>query len=239
MYKNIIFDFYGTLVKIKGNEEDDCIWKKLSLYMAYQGANYDVDELKESYSKNIEKYRGRYSSADYPEVDITDVFYKLYSDKGVKAKSKLLKQTTLVFRTLTTEHLSVYKGVEEMLIELKKKNKQLYILSNAQRIYLLAEIKMLGLEKYFDGIYISSDYHTRKPDPQLYKILLEKEKLKKSDTIMVGDDYNTDIKGAVKVGIDSLFFLSETSDKNAKKENTTYSVLDGNYKKIIKLLTKD
>lgn len=239
MYKNIIFDFYGTLVKIKGNEKDEYIWKKLGLYMAYQGANYDAVELKESYKKIIEKNRDRYSGADYPEVDITDVFYKLYSDKGVKAKSKLLKQTVLVFRTLTTEHLSVYEGAEEMLIELKKKNKQLFLLSNAQRIYLLAEIKMLGLEKYFDGIYISSDYHTRKPDPQLYKMLLEKEKLKKSDTVMVGDEYSTDIKGAIKAGIDSLYFLSETSNKKSKKEDAKYTVLDGSHKKIIKVLTKD
>lgn len=238
MYKNIIFDFYGTLVKIEGNEQDEYIWNKLSLYMAYQGAKYDAVDLKESYNKNVEKYRVRYSSADYPEVDITDVFYKLYSDKGVKAKSKLLKQTALVFRTLTTENLSVYEGAEEMLIELKKKNKQLFLLSNAQRLYLLAEMKMLGLDKYFDGVYISSDYHTRKPDPQLYKMLIEKEKLKKSDTIMVGDEYSTDIKGAIKAGLDTLYFLSETSDKKAKKEESTYSVLDGSYKKIIKLLTK-
>ena len=238
MYKNIIFDFYGTLVNIRTNEKDECVWNKLSLFMAYQGAFYEGAELKASYEKNTEKYRVRYSNADFPEVDITDVFYKLYSEKGVKAKTKLLKQTALVYRALCTEHLSAYEGVEDMLKELKKKGKKLFLLSNAQRIYLLSEIKMLGLSEYFDGIYISSDYHTSKPDPQLYKMLIEKEGLKKSDTVMVGNDYATDIKGANKAGIDSLYYLSETSDKKAKKEDATYTVLDGNLKKIIKVLTK-
>ena len=57
-----------------------------------------------------------------------------------------------------------YDGVIELLDLLKKKNKKIYLLSNAQRIFTLYEMNILGIHKYFDGIYFSSDYNVCKPD---------------------------------------------------------------------------
>lgn len=239
MYKNVIFDFYGSLVDIKTDEDNDYVWEKLSLYMSYQGASYDASGLKAAFVKVLDKYKARYKSSECPEIDLTDVIYRLYVDKDVKAKPKVVKNTTLMFRSLTTEHIKVYEGTEPMLKELKKQGKKLYLLSNAQRVFLMAEMKMLKLDKYFDGIYISSDLHACKPDPSVFKELFKKEDLKKSDCIMVGSDYASDIKGANKAGIDSLYFQTNTSDSKEKKEEATYSVLDGSHKKIIKVLTKN
>lgn len=238
MYKNVIFDFYGTLVNIRTNEGEDFVWEKLSLYMTYQGAEYDAEGLKTSFDKVLEKHKARYNSSEYPEVDVTDVIYRLYVDKGIKVKPKVVKNTSLFYRALSTEYINVCEGVVPMLKELKKQGKNLYLLSNAQRVFLMAELKMLKLDKYFDGIYISSDLHTCKPDPAIFKALLKKEDLKKSDTVMVGSEYSTDIRGANKVGIDSVYFYSENSEDKAEKEDATYSILEGGHKKIIKVLTK-
>jgi len=237
MYNNVIFDFYGTLVDIKTSEEDKVVWQKLSYYMAYQGASYEPSALKSSYEKIYDKHLARYSG-DSPELDINDVFYRLYMDKGLKMKPKQVKNTALFFRALTTDYIKVYEDVEKVLTSLKAKKVKLYLLSNAQRVYLKAELKMLNLDKYFDGIYISSDHHRAKPAKELFKTLMDKEGLKKSETIMVGNEYSTDIKGANKIGIDSLFMLTETSDRKSKKERATFSIMDGDHKKIINLLTK-
>ena len=238
MYKNVIIDFYGTLVDIHTNEDADFVWQKLSLYMSYQGAGYSADELKASFEKISEKLKARYSGSECPEVDITDVFYRLYVNKEIKAKPKVVKNTSLFYRSLATEYINIFEGAVPMLKELKKHGKKLFLLSNAQRVFLMAELKMLNLDKYFDGIYISSDVHACKPDPAIFKEVLKKEDLKKSDTVMVGHEYAKDIKGANKVGIDSIYFLTENSDPKAKKEEATHSVLDGNHKKVIKLLIK-
>lgn len=53
MYKNYIFDFYGTLVDIRTNESKPYLWKKISeIYSAY-GALYTGAELKKSYAKLV------------------------------------------------------------------------------------------------------------------------------------------------------------------------------------------
>ena len=50
VYKNYIFDFYGTLVDILTDEKDPALWDKLAqLYQAY-GADYKGEGLRKSYA---------------------------------------------------------------------------------------------------------------------------------------------------------------------------------------------
>ena len=56
MFKNYIFDLYGTLVDINTNEDSLILWEKLSLFYSYQEANYSSNELK--YLKNYSIKRG-------------------------------------------------------------------------------------------------------------------------------------------------------------------------------------
>ncbi len=237
MYKNIIFDLYGTLIDIDTDESKKEVWEKLSLLMAYNGASYQAAELEEEYKKTVEKYMNRVQGTKYPDIDVCDVFHRLYKNKNSKAKFKMAKQTAKTFRALSTSHIKVYDGVIKLLDQLKEQKVNIYILSNAQRIFLKAEMDMLGLSDYFNEIYISSDEHMCKPDVEFYKILMKKEGLKPKDTLMIGNDYSTDIKGANKLGIDSLYIQTAISNLKAKEEPAKYSILDGNHKKIIKLLS--
>ena len=53
VYKNYIFDFYGTLVDILTDEKDPALWDKLAqLYQAY-GADYKGEGLRKSYAKRV------------------------------------------------------------------------------------------------------------------------------------------------------------------------------------------
>lgn len=236
MYQNVIFDFYGTLVDVKTNEDEAWVWEKLSLFMNYQGTHFTGETLKEAYQVAVDKYLARLSDKEYPEIDVLDVFFRLYKDHETKTSPKLLKQTARMFRALTTEHLEVYEGVVDLLESLKKKGCKLFLLSNAQRSYLMPEIKMLGLFGYFDKIYISSNHGIAKPDPNFYELVITENDLKKKETIMIGNDYSTDIKGAHKVGIDSLYIQTQTSNLKAKKVEATYEILDGDHQQILPIV---
>ena len=51
MYKNYIFDLYGTLVDINTNEEKAYLWKKMAEFYGYYGAHYKPVELKKLIKK--------------------------------------------------------------------------------------------------------------------------------------------------------------------------------------------
>ena len=54
MYKDLIFDLYGTLVDIH-TEETREVWERCALYFGYYGAHYTTDELKDSFEAEIQR----------------------------------------------------------------------------------------------------------------------------------------------------------------------------------------
>ena len=183
-YDNYIFDLYGTLVDIHTDESDTAIWEKLAMFYGYYGALYEAGELKERYEtlvksseaelkKKIEKsdadaqFAISYAHEASPEIHIEDVFEKLYEEKGVNPTKELSVHTGQFFRVMSTEYIKLYPGTKEMLKELKKAGKNVYLLSNAQRIFTAYEMIRLDIFDLFDDVFISSDYNTKKPDGRI------------------------------------------------------------------------
>ena len=91
-YDNYIFDLYGTLADIHTEENDPLVWKKLALFYGYYDANYAPEELKERYAAIIAGEESKMKSEKkddaheaHPEVQIEEVFQKLFEEKGVRA----------------------------------------------------------------------------------------------------------------------------------------------------------
>lgn len=238
MYKNYIFDLYGTLVDINTDEKSSKLWKKLSLFYCFNGAAYKSGELKKAYIKKVKENLNEIKHTKYPDFPIERVFKSLYKDKGVEANEELVKCTAQIFRSLSIKYLRLYDGVIELLEELKKKNKNIYLLSNAQRIFTLYEMKILGIDKYFDDIYFSADYHMCKPDRNFYNKIIEDKNLDISQSIMIGNDPECDINGAKAVGLDTLFIKSNLSPNGNYHVNSSYKITDGNVYNILSLIIK-
>lgn len=212
VYKNYIFDFYGTLVDILTDEKDPALWDKLAqLYQAY-GADYKGEGLRKSYAKRVALARKELielKGVAYPEVDLVHIFNQLYVDaRPQSSNSNQLDDwgnlIAMVFRVLSRKHLTAYPHTKEVLAFLKEQGCRLYLLSNAQVAFTNAEIDLMALRPYFDAIYLSSDAGICKPQPEFLKQVLDDHGLKPSETVMVGNDLTTDIAVAEAVGIDGI-----------------------------------
>lgn len=242
MYNNYIFDLYGTLIDINTNEWDENLWDKLAILYGYKGAVYTGEEINEAYNRLVdaEKARVHKIHKDYKVIDIKieKVFKKLFDEKGIKATKAEVLNIASSFRCFSTVYIKLYDGVIDLLDTLKQKGKNIYLLSNAQRSFIANEIHMLGLDKYFDGVVISSDEECSKPDVNYYKILFERYNLEKKESIMIGNDYISDISGADEFDIDSLYIHQSISPDIKGKLKSTYKVMDGDVFKIKKLIVK-
>lgn len=242
MYKNYIFDLYGTLIDINTDEWCDDLWKKMAILYGYKGAHYTYDELNSEYGRlvSLEKVAVRKRHPEYNVVDIKieKVFKKLFTQKGVKVTKAQVAFVAEAFRCYSTKYIKLYDGVIDLLDTLKAKGKKIYLLSNAQRYFTENELNMLGLTEYFDGICISSDEECSKPDSCYYKTLFDRYGLEKSESIMIGNDYISDIGGAAHFGIDSLYIHQSISPDIEGELRSTYTVMDGDVYKIKKLTVK-
>lgn len=242
MFKNYVFDLYGTLVDIWTDEDSEILWKKLVIYYGYKKCNYSAFEIRRVYKQLCEKekaaVRALYPERDHIDIDLTAVFDQMYRMKGYAPTKKEAEATASFFRCVSTEHIGLYDGVKEFLNELKKKNKKIYLLSNAQRSFTVPELKMLGLYDYFDGIFISSDHCVSKPDVEFFDKLFKKYKLKKSESVMIGNDFRSDIGGAYDFGIKSLYIHQDISSPITGELKSDWSIMDGDFTKVSKYVLR-
>ncbi|MBQ8001234.1 MAG: HAD family hydrolase [Ruminococcus sp.] len=242
MFKNYIFDLYGTLIDIRTDEESKELWDKMVLFYGYRGASYTAYELRCKYQELCATEKNKMKKArpeqKYVDIDLTRVFQDLYEFKKVTVSREVAALTANTFRCYSTEFIRLYNGVPEFLQALKDKGKKVFLLSNAQHDFTVPEIKMLGLEKYFDDIIISSDVACKKPDPHMYEILFRRHKLRKSETIMIGNDFRADIKSSYDFGIQSLYIHQAISPPITERLKSTWSVMDGDFTKVMPLVLK-
>lgn len=236
MYKNYIFDLYGTLIDINTDEWSSEIWDKMVVMYGYKGAHYTPSELQDEYSRlvELEKKSVLRKNPDTKVVDIKleKVFKKLFTQKGARVTKSQVWFIAEAFRCFSTKYIKLYDGVVDLLDTLKAKGKKIYLLSNAQRCFTENELNMLNLTKYFDGICISSDEECSKPDSKYYQILFDRYGLEKSESIMIGNDYLSDIGGAADFGIDSLYIHQSISPEIEGELRSNYKVMDGDVFKI-------
>lgn len=213
-YDNYIFDLYGTLVDIRTEEDNPQLWQKLALFYGYYGAGYTPRGLQEAYQSLVQDK----VTDEFPEVDIADVFVDLFVKKGVKADRTLAVHAGQFFRIESTEYIRVYPGTEQMLASLQEQGKKVYLLSNAQRIFTAYEMQYLGISKYFDGILISSDYRTKKPEARFFQALKDKYAVGERGTLFIGNDPYTDLCGAKNAGFAAFYVHSNISPSDALPE---------------------
>ncbi len=88
----------------------------------------------------------------------------------------------------------------------------LALLTNGTPSVQWIKIRGSGLEKYFEHIIISGDLNTRKPDPVIFHAILERMDISADETIMIGDNLKSDIEGAARVGIKSVWVNRRSDD---------------------------
>ena len=206
-YTDLVFDLYGTLVDIH-TEESDFVWEHTAFFFGFYGARYTGPELKAAFGAAMAareaKAGQRYEC--FPDIPFEQVMAQLFREKGVLENADTLGiQAAQLFRITSIEYIRLYPGVIQALTELRQAGFRLWLLSNAQQIFTAYELRLLDLEQYFDGIYLSSDYGCRKPDRRFYRALLEEQQLDPRRCLMIGNDRETDIAGAKAAGMATLY----------------------------------
>ena len=88
---------------------------------------------------------------------------------------------------------------------LKDQGYRLYILSNYSDYMLKGTADKLTFLKYMDGIVFSCQVKELKPEPAIYRVLLEKYGLKPEESVFI-DDMEENCASAEKQGIHAVCF---------------------------------
>ncbi|MEA3316871.1 MAG: HAD-IA family hydrolase, partial [Bacteroidota bacterium] len=122
--------------------------------------------------------------------------------------------------TISPTKMKLFPHTHETLKYLNEKY-NLYIITNGFNEVQFVKMKNCGLEDYFDKIFTSENAGAQKPNMKIFEFALNSVNAKKKESIMIGDDLESDILGAKKYGLDQIFFNVVGREHN---EDITYEI---------------
>ena len=188
--KNIIFDFGGVILNID---------YKLTVNAFAKLGLKDFDKI---YSQATQKA-------------LFDVF-----EKGLISPAEFRTQIRKFIDTDVPDE-QIDKAWDSMLLDLPeervvlldklKMKYKLFLLSNTNEIhftnfstYMKKKFKRDLFADVFDKTYVSHKVHMRKPDAEIFELVLKENNLKREETIFIDDSFQH-IEGARKVGLNAIF----------------------------------
>ena len=208
----VIFDCYSTLVDVKTNEEKEEVFRYLSLYLRYYGANIDKEKLKAAIALEKKRYL-QAGNERYPEVDLEIVFQRILEKEGV-ANPFLAESCCKLFRLLSRERFQLFPDSLPVLREMKRNGYYLAVVSDAQKVFCLDESKILGLDQFFDHTVLSTQFGFSKPDARLFAIACALLDVPPAQAVYIGNDAEKDVAGAKQIGMQAILLSRGLEDKN-------------------------
>lgn len=191
MIKSVIFDLDGTLLN------RDASLKGFIVSQYERLSNYIGHIPKEDYiSRFIELDCRGYVWKDevYQQmVDEFNIFQITWED--------LLHDYIDCFK----ENCIPFPNLESMLEDLKSQSMSFGIITNGRGQFQMNNIEALGIESYFDVILISEWANLKKPNPQIFKKIINELNILPEEGIFVGDHPQNDISAAKDVGINTIW----------------------------------
>ena len=101
-------------------------------------------------------------------------------------------------------YLSKDVRLRKLLEDLRASGYLLAVLTNNCSGMAAKVLDALGLSDSFDEVFTSDQTGMRKPDPELFHLLLDRFGVKPHEAMMIGDDWENDALGAVAVGMNEM-----------------------------------
>lgn len=137
------------------------------------------------------------------------------------ADEPLAKEISARFLEVLPTQKKVFPYTFEILDYLKDKNYQLHLITNGFEKTQWSKLKNSGLDKYFTHVITSEGSNSLKPKKEIFEYAINKAGATIKQSIMIGDNLDADIQGAMNAGMDSIFVNHINAATNI---NPTYTV---------------
>jgi len=129
-----------------------------------------------------------------------------------KISDDLINQLSVDYITELPNNNYLFDGAVEVLEYLKPKYK-LHIITNGFNEVQYKKMQQSKIDHFFDKIITSEAIGVKKPNPKIFNYALQQTNAKAENSIMIGDNWEADILGAVNNGFKAIYFNAENSIK--------------------------
>lgn len=200
MYKYLLWDIDGTVLDFIASEA----YAIKALFEKYKLGKC-TDEMIEQYSEINAKYWRKLERNEMTKPEILVFrFREFFESIGVDIS--IAEDFNRDYQVTLGDHIEFMPGAKEMLLS-EKGQYTLVAVTNGTKVAQEKKLRLSGLDKLFDAIFISEDVGFEKPDTAYFNCVFEKMGITdKSEVLIIGDSLTSDMKGGFLSGIDTCWF---------------------------------
>lgn len=207
-YKHIFFDLDHTLWDFRTNSRATL----RELYMELDLAGHGVEHVEELISAYEDVNKGLWRRYEMGELnkEVLRVlrFRNTLLQFGVR-NDALAERMGEAYLDQCPRKPALFDGALALLDDLSRTH-ALHIITNG--FHSVQQVKLLssGIHGHFDVVLSSEQVGAGKPDRRIFQRALELANANVNESLMIGDDRETDMRGARDAGWDHVHFAAET-----------------------------
>lgn len=229
MYQYVFWDIDGTVLDFLASEA--CAIRAL-----FQKYNIGVcsDEMLGLYSGINAKYWQMLERNELTKAEILIGRFREFFEK-IGVDVSLAENFNKDYQLALGDYVVFVDKAKEILLSQKGKY-TLVAVTNGTKVAQEKKLRLSGLDKIFDAIFISECVGAEKPNKAFFDYVFEKLGItNKNEVLLIGDSLTSDMKGGVLAGVDTCWFNPEHKP-NTLDIAVTYEIDDlGKLAEIVRI----
>jgi len=203
-YKHLFFDLDHTLWDFDANAKETLV----EVYTIFQLENKGVipfEDFHKLYKIHNEILWDRFHKGFITGEELKwKRMWRTLLDFKI-ADEELAKEMSAKFLEILPSKKLLFPHTTEVLDYLKEKNYDLHLITNGFEKTQHTKLTTSGLDIYFKEVVTSEGSNSVKPQKEIFHYALNKAGAQLHQSIMLGDNLEADIQGAMNVGMDNIF----------------------------------
>lgn len=232
-YTHIFFDLDNTLWDFETNSRN-------AMLVAFEyfklSPKVDFNHFYEVYAKHNHLLWELYRKNEIAKKELTQRRFQLtFNELSIIGIDAGLMNSH--YLDVMPEQKQLNAGAIELLHYLKKRTYEISIITNGFKEVQHKKIETSGLKPFITKVYISEEIKITKPNRGIFEYAIKSSNARKSQSLMIGDDWEVDILGAAGFGMDAVFLTNDNTNKITEVESLSGSTVKisatGNLKNLI------
>ena len=203
-YEHLFFDLDHTLWDFEANAKEALYDLNITYELKQRGV-YSFDSFFNQYSYHNSKLWDRYTKGFIKQEELRWKRMWLALLDFKIADEALAKQMSLGFLEILPLKKNLFPYTIEILTYLKEKGYAMHLITNGFDAIQHSKLASSNLRHFFTEVITSENSNSLKPNREIFEFAMQRCGTEPDDCIMIGDNLDADIGGAMNAGLDTIF----------------------------------
>lgn len=219
-YKHIFFDLDHTLWDFETNSIK-ALQQIFEVEQLLEKGIPSFDRFHHKYKPINDRYWAKYHNGFATKEQVRlNRFLDTLAFFNIK-DADLAERMAAQYVDISPKMTALFPDAMEVLQYLQQKKYALHLITNGFAEVQWIKIEHSGLKPFFEHIIISEEVGTQKPAKEIFELAVTRANTTMAESLMIGDNLNTDIIGAKNAGMDQVYFNVK---KDPVREQVTYVI---------------